>query len=342
MSDILFEQRGCVGLVTLNRVKALNALTLDMVHALDTQLDLWRDDDTISCVVLVSASEKAFCAGGDIRKVWEGRANPPLDFFWHEYRLNNAIHHYSKPYISLINGIVMGGGVGISMHGRYVVVSENTTFAMPEVGIGFFPDVGGSYLLPRMKGQSGTYCAMSGARLKQGDCLKFGLATHAINAENFDAILSRLSDGEPVDDVLNELALIPEPTVTDEESQLIDSIFGGATVADIISALRESTHPFAAKALAQIETKSPTSVYIALAEVRRGASLDFEDCMRMEFRIVSRILQDDDFYEGVRATLVDKDGAPNWNPKDFALVNADRVEAHFAPLQDSELTFKSS
>ena len=340
MSDILFEQRGCVGLITLNRTKALNALSLDMVHEMTRLLDLWREDDSIKAVIVISASEKAFCAGGDIRKVWEGRDNPPFEFFWHEYRLNRAIFRYPKPYISLINGIVMGGGVGISMHGQYIVLGENTTFAMPEVGIGFFPDVGGSYLLPRMKGKSGIYCALTAARLKQGDCLQFGLATHTINSSHFDAIIQRIAAGEPVDRVLDPLHEAATPSLSDEDRALIEDCFSGDTVAKILAALKERDMDFAAETLKLIEVKSPTSVHVTLGQLQRGAKLDFEDCMRLDYRIVKHILLGEDFYEGVRATLVDKDGAPQWNPAQFDAVDASYVDSHFDPLSDQELIFE--
>ncbi|WP_319531393.1 enoyl-CoA hydratase/isomerase family protein [uncultured Cohaesibacter sp.] len=341
MDDILFEQRGCIGLITLNRVKALNALSRPMVNAMAAQLDLWRTDDSIKAVVVTSASEKAFCAGGDIRAVYETRGNPLYDFFYDEYRLNQAIHSYPKPYIALINGIVMGGGVGISMHGRFVVLGENTLYAMPEVGIGFFPDVGGSYLLPRMTGRSGYYCGMTGARLKQGDCFAFGLATHTIPGEQFDGIIDRLAAGEDPQTVLDGMHQPIAPESTPESIDEMNRIFGHDTVLDVLAGLKASDSDFATKTLAQISDKSPTSVHLTLEEIKRGDGQSFEDCMRMEYRMVKRILMDDDFYEGVRATLVDKDRNPHWNPDSFDKVDAARIEAHFEPLADQELTFDS-
>ena len=339
MSDILFETRGAVGLVILNRPKALNALNLEMVTAMTEQMAAWLHDDAIAAVIVTSNSEKSFCAGGDIRKVWEERGNPPYDFFWHEYRLNRFIHRYPKPYISLINGIVMGGGVGLSMHGRYVVLGEKTTFAMPETGIGFFPDVGGSYVLPRMKGQTGTYCGLSAARLKQADCFALGLATHMISGSRFDEIIERIADGETIDAVLDPYHEDKAPNLSDQHLALIDEVFSHGTVGEILTALEASEDPFAAETLSMIRAKSPTSVHITLGQIRRGAKLDFEECMQLDWRILKRILKDDDFYEGVRATLVDKDGAPNWNPDTFESVDPARVDAHFAPLGDEELKF---
>lgn len=337
--DILFEQRGSVGLVTLNRVKALNALSIDMVKALAAQLVDWQHDDTIKAVILTSASEKAFSAGGDIRALYEGRDNPPFDFFWHEYRLNRYIHRYPKPYISLINGIVMGGGVGISMHGKYVVGGERIMFAMPEVGIGFFPDVGGSHILPRMTGASGTYCAMTGERLKQGDCAAFGLTTHSIDSSYYDDLIARISDGENAETVLASYHQFVVPKLDEESMASIHENFAADNVADIVKGLEADDREFSQKTLAVLKTKSPTSIHVAFEQVQRGRDKSFEECMAMEYRIVHRILQDDDFYEGVRATIIDKDGRPSWNPMRLEDVQQERIEKHFTPLPNGELEF---
>ncbi|SNZ07339.1 enoyl-CoA hydratase/isomerase family protein [Cohaesibacter gelatinilyticus] len=340
-SDISFEQRGCVGLITLQRVKALNALSHDMVKELAAKLGEWKGDDGIKAVILTSASEKAFSAGGDIRALYDGKGNPPFDFFWNEYRLNRAIFRYPKPYISLINGIVMGGGVGISVHGKYVVAGENIMFAMPEVGIGFFPDVGGTYFLPRMKGKVGTYLAMTGARLRQADCAALGFATHATSSENFDAIIDRIAQGEQVEAVLSSYNQLFEPTFDASALDIMNEAFSKPTVLEIVNSLKEKAdgHSFAQKALKQLDGKSPTSIHVGLAQVLRGAKADFEECMALEYRIVHRILHEEDFYEGVRATIVDKDGAPEWNPAELESVDPAKIEAHFAPLENGELTF---
>ncbi len=341
MNDILFEQRGVVGLVTLNRVKALNALSHDMVLQLSDQLDAWRDDDSIQAVILTSASDKAFCAGGDIRHMWERKGNPLFEFFYSEYRLNQKIHRYPKPYLSLIDGIVMGGGVGLSMHGQYRVAGEGIRFAMPEVGIGFFPDVGGSYLLPRMKGKSGTYCAMSGGRLKQGACLDLGLVTHAVAAEKHPSIIERVAAGETIDAVLSDLAEPVPSELSDAEIATINTAFAGDSVSEIVSALEADPSDFAQSTLQVIRSKSPTSVHVAFEQVMRGAKLDFEGCMQLEYRIVHRILENEDFYEGVRATIVDKDGAPKWNPADLESVDPSQIAAHFEPLDGPDLEFET-
>ena len=342
MTDILFEQRGDVGLVTLNRVKALNALSHEMVVLLSDQLEIWRLDDSIKAVILTSASEKAFSAGGDIRQLWESRGNPPYDFFDAEYRLNQQIFRYPKPYISLINGIVMGGGVGISMHGRYRVAGEGIRFAMPEVGIGFFPDVGGSYLLPRMKGKSGTYCAMTGARLKHGACLDLGLVTHTIASVNHEQVIERIAAGEDVEAVLAELSECVPSEISEANLDVINTAFAGDTVADILASLAAEGSDFALSVIKEMRSKSPTSVHLSLAQMLRGAELDFEECMRLEYRIVHRILEAEDFYEGVRATIVDKDGRPKWNPADLESVDQNYIAGHFEPLNSPELEFETA
>ncbi|MCT4656778.1 MAG: enoyl-CoA hydratase/isomerase family protein [Cohaesibacter sp.] len=338
-NDITFEQRGAVGLVTLERVKALNALSYDMVKQLAAKLDEWKTDNSIKAVIVQSASEKAFSAGGDIRALYDAKGNPPFEFFWDEYRLNRTIYRYPKPYISLINGIVMGGGVGVSVHGKYVVAGENIMFAMPEVGIGFFPDVGGTHFLPRMKGKTGTYLAMTGARLKQADCLALGFATHAINSDNYASIIERIAEGQEVDEVLQSYNLELDSTFDEESLGVIDKAFGHESVDEIVANLKASDNAFAEKALKQLAGKSPTSVHVALGQMLRGAKSDFEECMVLEYRIVHRILHEDDFYEGVRATIVDKDGAPEWNPAELESVDPAQIEAHFAPLDSGELTF---
>ncbi|MCV6601363.1 MAG: enoyl-CoA hydratase/isomerase family protein [Cohaesibacter sp.] len=339
--DISFEQRGCVGLIILQRVKALNALSYDMVKELALKLEDWKTQDSIKAVVLTSASDKAFSAGGDIRALYDSRGNPPFDFFFDEYRLNRTIFRYPKPYISLINGIVMGGGVGISVHGKYVVAGENIMFAMPEVGIGFFPDVGGTYFLPRMKGKVGTYLAMTGARFKQADCASLGFATHATQSENFDDIIARLAKGEDVETVLESVNQQFEPTLQAQDLAVLDEAFAKPTVLEIVETLKTKAQnsPFANKALKQLDGKSPTSIHIALGQMQRGEAADFEDCMALEYRIIHRILYETDFYEGVRATIVDKDGAPEWNPARLESVDPAKIDTHFAPLESGELTF---
>jgi enoyl-CoA hydratase len=345
--DILFERRGAAGIVTLNRPKALNAVTHAMVLALRKQLDRWADDDAVTRVVLTAAGERAFSAGGDIRALYDlGKAekqDDALQFWRDEYPLNAAIKNYRKPYIALIDGIAMGGGVGVSVHGSHRVAGDRFSFAMPEVGIGFFPDVGATWFLPRMPGELGTYCALTGDRLGVGDASKSGIATHRVPSARFPALLEGLTGTVSVDAVL---AAFAEPSADGpiiQRKVAIDRLFAGDMVENILAALdREAGSgsaeaEWAGKTAATIRTKSPLSLKLALAQVRRGKDWDFDTCMRMEFRIVSRIIHGHDFYEGVRAVIVDKDNRPHWQPATLADVGEADVECHFAPLSASEL-----
>ena len=345
--DILFERRGAAGIVTLNRPKALNAVTHDMVLALRAQLGAWADDAAVTRVIVTAAGEKAFSAGGDIRHLYDlgmaGKKDEALQFWRDEYPLNAAIKNYRKPYISLIDGIVMGGGVGVSVHGSHRVAGDRFSFAMPEVGIGFFPDVGATWFLPRMPGELGAYCALTGERFNAADGLAAGIATHRIPSARFADLLEGLTGTVSVDAIL---AAFSEPAgegpITAQRGT-IDRLFAGDEVEGMLEALdREAASGsadagWAAKTAATMRAKSPLSLKLALAQVRRGAECDFETCMRLEMRIVSRIIEGHDFYEGVRAVIVDKDNRPAWDPPRLAQVSAEQVARHFAPLIDAEL-----
>jgi enoyl-CoA hydratase/carnithine racemase len=345
--EILFDRRGTAGLVTLNRPKALNAVTPNMAHLLTAQLKDWAQDDAVTRVVISAAGERAFSAGGDIRALTElGRArrfDEMLDFWREEYALNAMIKSYRKPYVALIDGIVMGGGVGVSVHGSHRVAGDRYTFAMPEVGIGFFPDVGATWFLPRMPGEFGSYCALTGERFNAADGVAAEIATHRVSSSKFAELLEALCTAVPVDAVL---AAFAEPTgeaPISANRSAIDRLFVGDRVEDILAALdREAVAggpnaKFAAAMATNIRTKSPMSLKLALAQVRAGGEMTFDACMRTEFRIVSRIIHGHDFYEGVRAVIVDKDNAPNWRPATLAAVTPADIARHFAPLTGEEL-----
>jgi enoyl-CoA hydratase len=346
-AKIIFERRGAAGLITLNRPQALNAVTHAMVLALRAQLAQWADDPAITRVVIQAAADRAFSAGGDIRALYDlgraGKHDAMLQFWRDEYPLNAAIKNYRKPYVALIDGIVMGGGVGISVHGSHRVAGDRFQFAMPEVGIGFFPDVGATWFLPRMPGELGTYCALTGERFRGPDACAAGVATHRIPSARFSAMLEGLSGTVSVDAVL---AAFSEPAGEGPivaRRAVIDRLFAGASVEVILSALDSEAKSgsadadFATETAATMRAKSPLSLKIALAQVQRGATWDFETCMRAEFRIVSRVIKDHDFYEGVRAVIVDKDNKPRWLPATLAGVTGAEVERHFAPLGRDEL-----
>ena len=342
--EILFERRGAAGLIMLNRPAALNAVTHAMVLALRAQLDTWAGDPSITRVVIMAAGERAFSAGGDIRHLYElgraGRHAEMLQFWRDEYPLNAAIKNYRKPYVALIDGIVMGGGVGVSLHGSHRVAGDRFSFAMPEVGIGFFPDVGATWFLPRLPGELGAYCGLTGERFNGADAVAAGLATHCIPSARFPALIEALAGTVPVDAALAAFVEEAGEGPIMARRQTIDRLFAGNSVEDILAALdREAASAsadaaWAGKTAATMRTKSPLSLKLALTQVRRGKAWDFETCMRAEFRIVSRIVEGHDFYEGVRAVIVDKDNAPRWRPATLAEVGDAEIERHFAPLAD--------
>jgi len=345
--DILFERRGAAGIVTLNRPKALNAVTHAMVLALRAQLDRWADDGAVTRVVITAAGDRAFSAGGDIRALYDlgkaGRQGEALQFWRDEYPLNALIKNFRKPYVALIDGIAMGGGVGVSVHGSHRVAGDRFSFAMPEVGIGFFPDVGATWFLPRMPGELGTYCALTGERFGVGDAVAAGIATHRVSSARFGEVLEALTGTVPVDAALAAFAEPAGQGTVVGRRMTIDRLFTGDMVENILAALdseassERADAEWAHKTAATIRTKSPLSLKLALAQVRRGKSWDFETCMRTEFRIVSRVLHGHDFYEGVRAVIIDKDNEPRWRPATLPDIGEAEVERHFAPLEGSEL-----
>ncbi|MEJ0076552.1 MAG: enoyl-CoA hydratase/isomerase family protein [Alphaproteobacteria bacterium] len=343
-SDILFDRRGAAGIVTLNRPKALNAVTHDMVRALARQLRLWEGDAAVTRVVIRAEGERAFSAGGDIRALYEqGRAGcqqEMLTFWRDEYPLDTSIKRYPKPYVALIDGIVMGGGVGVSVNGSHRVAGDRFAFAMPEVGIGFFPDVGATWFLPRLPGELGTWCALTGDRLKTVDAVAAGVATHHVRSDRFAELTDALCGNVSVDATLAAFAEPAGGGSMTEQLPAIDRLFAGDRIEDILRRLdaeEGAGRAWATATAATIRAKSPLSLKIALAQVRRGKDWSFEECMAHEFRIVSRIVYGHDFYEGVRAVIVDKDNAPHWNPRSLGDITDGDVEKHFASLGADEL-----
>lgn len=343
-AEVICEKQGKAGVITLNRPRALNALTLTMVRGMREALIAWAADPAITRVIVQGAGEKAFCAGGDIRRLTDllqaGEREEALAFWREEYQLNILIKRYQKPYISFIDGIVMGGGVGVSLHGSHRVAGERYLFAMPEVGIGFFPDVGATYALPRLPGETGMYLALTGERVKRADAIMLGLATHSVGSDRIEALRQELIDGRPVEAALAQAAVDPGPAPLAEHRAIINTCFSAESVSAILQRLDEAAgkgSEFAAKTAAGMRTKSHMSMSIAFEQVRRGVSLDFEDAMRTEFRIVSRIGDGKDFFEGVRAVLIDKDNQPRWEPATLDEVKQEMIERHFASLGPQEL-----
>jgi enoyl-CoA hydratase/carnithine racemase len=342
-TDILFERRGAAGIVTLNRPAALNAVTHAMVLALRARLDAWAADDAVTRVVIQATAGRAFSAGGDIRALYDlgkaGKCGEMLQFWRDEYPLNAVIKNYRKPYVALIDGLVMGGGVGVSVHGSHRVAGDRFQFAMPEVGIGFFPDVGATWFLPRMPGALGVYCGLTGERFGIADALSTGIATHHVPSARFPALIEGLSGTVSVDAVLSAFAEPAGEGALAAHRAVIDRLFSASSVEAILAGLdgEQGAADWAAKTAAIMRAKSPLSLKIAREQVRRGRTYDFAACMRAEFRIVSRIVEGHDFYEGVRAVIVDKDNAPRWRPASLAEVSAAEIERHFAELGASEL-----
>jgi len=341
-AEVLFEIRGRAGIITLNRPRALNALTLNMVREIHPKLLAWASDPAVERVIIRGAGDKAFCAGGDIRALHDwGKAQAPefLGFYGEEYQLNTCIKHFPKPYIALLDGITMGGGVGLSVHGSHRIATEKLTFAMPETGIGLFPDVGGSYFLPRCPGEVGMYLGLTGARTKAADALYAGIATQMVPSAAIPALVEALVEAEDVDAAIARHQVPAGDAPIAPHREAIDRLFAGNSVEEIIAHLDADGSEWAAQQAAILRTKSPTSMKITFHQLREGAKLSFDDCMRMEYRLVHRILHGHDFYEGVRAVIVDKDQSPKWKPAALADVSAADIDAYFAPLGPAELTF---
>ena len=335
--DVLFEVRNRAGVITLNRPKALNALTLGMVREVHPQLERWADDDRVEQVIIKAAGNKAFCAGGDIRALYDwGRARNDtfLTFYREEYLLNTFIKRFPKPYIALINGIDMGGGVGVSIHGSHRVATEGLTFAMPETGIGLFPDVGGTYFLPRLPGALGMFMALTGARLKAPDALYAGIATHYVPSGRLTALEEALTSTDDVEEALKGFSAECDVSELAGLQEQIDEHFSKDSVEAILGSLEKDKSDWAAKQRAIMATKSPTSQKIAFRQMRDGAKASFEECMKIEWRMVNRIYTGHDFYEGIRAVVIDKDNQPAWQPNALKEVQEDDVNAYFATLSD--------
>jgi enoyl-CoA hydratase len=341
-AEALIERRGGAGVIVLNRPRALNALTLTMVRLMAAALDDWERDPGVTRVVLRGAGEKAFCAGGDIRHLYElGRAGDhaaQLTFWREEYQLNERIRTYPKPVIALIDGIVMGGGVGVSINAAHHVAGDRFVFAMPEVGIGFFPDVGGTYFLPRLARRAGVYFALTGLRAHAGDALAFGLVQTFVPSARFGDLAAALEGEAPVEATLARFAAKPKPSELMKEADGVEACFSLPTREAILDALAVAERrgfAFARPARAAMLEKSPTSEAIALRQMALGPSLDVHEALRVEYRIVSRVCRGHDFYEGVRALIVDKDNRPQWS----APPSEAELDCYFAPLGADELTF---
>lgn len=348
--DIRFERQGRLGVAILDRQRALNALTHAMVRALSAQLAEWREDNGIGAVLVKPAPGRAFCAGGDIvaatSLVRDGGVAAALPFFRDEYRLNWRIHTYPKPYIAFLDGITMGGGVGISVHGDFRIATERTQFAMPETGIGFFPDVGGTWFLPRCPGEVGMYLGLTGARLSGADCVDAGVATHAVLADRLAAVERELvvcAGSTDPHEAIAECLAAREHGIGERLLRVlrppIDACFAGETLEGVLARLADEPGGFGTRQLEELGRKSPFALALTFAQLRRGRGLAIEDALRLEYRMVHRVLAAPDFGEGVRALLIDKDARPRWRHAGVGQVPAAEVAACMEPLPDGDLGF---
>ena len=343
--EVLARVDNGVGFLTLNRPKAINSLTHAMVGAMDRVLAAWADDNAVRAVVVAGAGERGLCAGGDVVALYHSAKVGGADaraFFFDEYRLNSRIGHYPKPYVALMNGIVMGGGVGISGHGNVRVVTETCKIAMPEVGIGFIPDVGGTYLLSRTPGSLGLHAALTGAPFGAGDAIAMGFADHYVPQAKLEAFTADVV-GDGAENAVAAHAEEPPASPLAAQRDWIDHCYAGETVTDIMAALRAhdeapADHP-ATQAADLIATRSPIALAVTLAAVRRAATLpSLDDVLVQEYRVSCASLRSHDFVEGIRAQLVDKDRNPRWSPSSLAAVTEADVAEYFAPA-DPDLTF---
>ncbi len=349
---VLFEKRGEAGIITLNRPKVLNAINLSMVRALQNQLNIWAHDNSITRVIVTGAGDKAFCAGGDLRSLHEfgkqGCFDKVLQFFREEFRLIHTIKTFPKPYISLMDGIVMGGGFGLSAHGSYRIAGDRYAFAMPEVSIGFFPDVGATYVLPRLPKHFGKYIALTGEKIGAWDALDSGLLTHVSQTLHMNDIIAEISVGKDIGYVLNRYSNVSRPFQQSENLLQskncadMDFCFGQSTLLEVMAKLdacASSGSGLAKKTADIMRSKSPTSMAIVHEQMERGRYLSFNDALKLEFCIVSRIIHSFDFFEGIRAAIIDKDQKPAWTPSRIEDISRADIKGYFHLSPHNELFF---
>ncbi|MCH9751481.1 MAG: enoyl-CoA hydratase/isomerase family protein [Alphaproteobacteria bacterium] len=351
MTDsVLTKTEGGVGYITLNRPEALHALNFDMCETILAALRVWAQDPAVQLVVIDHADgSRGFCAGGDIAMLRESGMSDGKEaraFFAEEYRMNAVIKAFPKPYLALMDGVTMGGGVGLSVHGSHRVATERTLFAMPETGIGLFPDVGGGWFLPRLRGELGTWLALTGARLKGADVAAARVATHFLPSELLQNLKLQIAEAdfsagaaEMLGEILSRLTHSIPAGSFEPYMDVINTCFAGDSAEAIVAALEADGSEWATRQLETIRTKSPETVKVALRQVREGGACEtFEDNMRMEYRIGWRKVQSPDFIEGVRAVIVDKDHAPKWSPDTLEGVSDHDVAKYFEPLGENELS----
>jgi enoyl-CoA hydratase len=338
-NETIVERCGALGRIRLNRPKALNSLTLPMIRDMDAALDRFARDPAVAAVLIIGEGERGLCAGGDIRAIHDSGKNGSdlASTFWsEEYRLNARISSYPKPYIAFMDGIVMGGGVGVSVYGSHRIVTERTRLAMPETGIGFFPDIGASWFLTRQAGEGTTHLALTGEIIGAGDAIALGLADTYVPSADLAVLAEALaalpagSGRAEVSGVVARFAAAAPAGPVSLQRQAIDRLFAHDRVENILAALDEDGSDFAAKAAATLRTKSPLSLAVTLRLLRLGRQSErLEDCLEREFAATPAVLASHDFYEGVRAAIIDKDRNPQWRPASLDAVTAAEVDAYF-------------
>lgn len=341
MSEVITTVEGAVGRIRLNRPKAIHALTKDMCTAMIAALVEWRGDGGIQAVMIDHAEGRGFCAGGDVRMLAESGAVDGAEaraFFHEEYRLNHLLFTYAKPVVAFMDGITMGGGVGISQPAKYRVATENTRFAMPETAIGLFPDVGGGWYLSRLPGRTGQFLALTGARLDGAECRYLGLSTHYIPHDAIEEVKDRIIEHpERIEGALGQATVTaPEPRIADSMVH-INKTFASDRLEEIFAALEKDNSDWAAAELATLRSKSPQACKVSLRLLAEGAKMqDFADEMHQEYAVAAKVVQRSDFIEGVRAVLIDKDNEPKWNPATPEGVTDHMLDTIFAPMPEGE------
>jgi enoyl-CoA hydratase len=342
-AEVLFRVEGKAGIISLNKPATIHALTLGMVHAMTAQLQAWASDDAVQAIIIDHAEgSRGFCSGGDIAFLRNSALNDKgasgRKFFHDEYQLNHLLFEYAKPVVAFMDGITMGGGVGISQPAKFRVATEATRFAMPETGIGLFPDVGGGWYLSRLEGRVGPFLALTGARIDGAECLAVGLATHFVPQESLAEAKARIAeDPDRIDGILGSLSITPPEAKILGNLLNINRLFASDRLEDILAALEVDGSDWAVKELATLRTKSPQTCKVSLRQLAEGAKAEtFADNMVTEYRIASRVLTRPDFAEGVRAVIVDKDNTPAWNPATPEGVTDDLINSIFASLPANE------
>ncbi|NCT57365.1 MAG: enoyl-CoA hydratase/isomerase family protein [Legionella sp.] len=346
-SEIIFSVEDHVGFITLNRPKALNALTMPMFEAMYQQLKIWQDDHDVHAVVMQAPPEKIFCAGGDVRWVFDvGQNDPlvPMRLFKHEYRLNYLISVLGKPYISLMDGLTIGGGVGITLHGSHPVASERFAFMMPEGSIGFFPDIGSSYLLSACPGGFGLYLGLTGRRLQSADAYAMGLVKYTVPSEKFSSILKHLRACDLSHNAAQQVSICLEShqcnmatgSAAHEAAWVRDAFENKAHLSEVFEALEQQDTTWSRETKAVLLEQSPLSLHVTFEQLRRAKGLNLAECLNMDYGLTYHFLKNHDFYEGVRARLVDKDKSPKWLPATWQAVKAEHVAHYFEPCDELE------